>query len=78
VKPFTNLVSDKKSLGNVMARIRMVILYSMANKYNGLVAGTSTKAKFLLDILQNLVMVHQTSSPLEISIKLRSTSLQEN
>jgi len=47
VKPFTNLVSDKKSLGNVMARIRMVILYSMANKYNGLVAGTSNKSEIL-------------------------------
>lgn len=47
IKPFEKFVKDKKSLGNVMARIRMVILYSMANKMNGLVAGTSNKSEIL-------------------------------
>lgn len=47
VKPFKELVDDRKSLGNVMARIRMIILYSMANKMGALVAGTSNKSELL-------------------------------
>lgn len=47
VRPFEKFVKDKKSLGNVMARIRMIILYSMANQINGLVAGTSNKSEIL-------------------------------
>ena len=47
MQPFQNLVNDKKAFGNAMARIRMTILYSMANKYNGLVAGTSNKSEIL-------------------------------
>ncbi len=47
VRPFERLVKDRKSLGNVMARIRMIILYSMANQMNGLVAGTSNKSELL-------------------------------
>lgn len=44
---FTRYVNDMKTLGNVKARLRMVFLYSMANKFNGLVAGTSNKSELL-------------------------------
>ena len=38
---------DKKSLGNIMARTRMVILYAHANARNLLVLGTSNRSEFL-------------------------------
>lgn len=44
---FRKYSNDIKIIGNVMARIRMVFLYEMANKYNGLVAGTSNKSELL-------------------------------
>ncbi|CAB49089.1 NAD+ synthase [Pyrococcus abyssi] len=38
---------DKKSLGNVMARTRMMILYAHANSMNRMVLGTSNRSEFL-------------------------------
>ncbi len=38
---------DKRSLGNIMARTRMVILYAHANSKNYLVLGTSNRSEFL-------------------------------
>ncbi len=38
---------DKRSLGNVMARSRMILLYAHANQMNRLVLGTSNRSEFL-------------------------------
>ncbi len=38
---------DKRSLGNIMARARMVLLYAHANAKNYLVLGTSNRSEFL-------------------------------
>jgi len=38
---------DRRSLGNVMARTRMVLLYAHANARNLLVLGTSNRSEFL-------------------------------
>jgi len=38
---------DKRSLGNIMARTRMVLLYAHANEKNYLVLGTSNRSEFL-------------------------------
>ncbi|WP_297497543.1 NAD+ synthase [Thermococcus sp.] len=38
---------DKKSLGNIMARTRMALLYAHANALNRLVLGTSNRSEFL-------------------------------
>lgn len=38
---------DKRSLGNIMARTRMVLLYAHANARNYLVLGTSNRSEFL-------------------------------
>ncbi|WP_297535650.1 NAD+ synthase [Thermococcus sp.] len=38
---------DKKSLGNIMARVRMILLYAHANAKNYLVLGTSNRSEFL-------------------------------
>ncbi len=39
---------NRVRLGNIMARIRMIILFDLAKKHNGLVAGTENKSEFLL------------------------------
>ena len=39
---------DKKSQGNMMARIRSLLLYTVANIYNGLVIGTGDKSEILI------------------------------
>lgn len=41
-------IDDKVDIGNVMARVRMIILYYFARKYNALVAGTGNKTEYLL------------------------------
>jgi len=38
---------DKRSLGNIMSRARMVLLYAHANAKNYLVLGTSNRSEFL-------------------------------
>ncbi len=38
---------DKRSLGNIMARVRMVLLYAHANQLNRLVLGTSNRSELL-------------------------------
>ncbi len=38
---------NKRSLGNIMARTRMVLLYAHANQLNRLVLGTSNRSEFL-------------------------------
>ncbi|AHL23034.1 NAD+ synthase [Thermococcus nautili] len=38
---------DRRSLGNIMARTRMVLLYAHANEKNCLVLGTSNRSEFL-------------------------------
>lgn len=40
--------TDKIRLGNIMARVRMTILYDLAKKNNALVLGTEDKSEFLL------------------------------
>ncbi len=44
---FRKISQDNRVAGNVTARLRMVFLYEMANKMNGLVAGTSNKSELL-------------------------------
>ena len=41
-------LSDRVSLGNVKARIRMTVLYAIARERNRLVAGTGNKSELLL------------------------------
>ena len=38
---------DKRSLGNIMARARMILLYAHAKQLNRLVLGTSNRSEFL-------------------------------
>ncbi|AEH25300.1 NAD+ synthase [Pyrococcus yayanosii] len=38
---------DRKTLGNIMARARMILLYAYANSMNRLVLGTSNRSEFL-------------------------------
>jgi len=47
VDTFPIIASDNNRLvkGNIMARIRMVLLYQYANVYNGIVMGTTNKAE---------------------------------
>ncbi len=39
---------NRVRLGNIMARIRMIILFDLAKKHNGLVCGTENKSEALL------------------------------
>ena len=39
---------NRTRIGNIMARIRMIILYDLAKKHNALVCGTENKSEFLL------------------------------
>lgn len=39
---------DRVRMGNVMARMRMIVLYDQSNVFNGLVIGTSNKTEILL------------------------------
>lgn len=39
---------DRIRLGNIMARVRMIILFDLAKKYNALVCGTENKSEKLL------------------------------
>lgn len=39
---------DKVRLGNIMARVRMIILYDLAKKHNAMVCGTENKSEALL------------------------------
>ncbi|MFP3256163.1 MAG: NAD(+) synthase, partial [Thermoplasmata archaeon] len=47
ISPFREIYNDRKILGNIKARIRMVVLYSIANKENALVIGASNKSELL-------------------------------
>ncbi|MHB8360772.1 MAG: NAD+ synthase [Thermoplasmataceae archaeon] len=40
-------MGDEKTIGNLKARIRMTILYSIANLNNGLVIGTTNKSEYI-------------------------------
>ncbi|MCL4446950.1 MAG: NAD(+) synthase [Thermoplasmatales archaeon] len=44
---FSRISRSEKVTGNVKARLRMIYLYSKANEYRGLVAGTSNKSELL-------------------------------
>ncbi len=44
---FNKFSKDEKVVGNVKARLRMILLYAKANEYGGLVAGTSNKSELL-------------------------------
>ncbi len=48
ISPFRELAADRLSRANVSARVRMIILYSLAQKQGGLVVGTGDKSEFLL------------------------------
>ncbi|CEG12993.1 NH(3)-dependent NAD(+) synthetase [groundwater metagenome] len=39
---------DKKTIGNLTARVRMCLLYAIANKNNGIVCGTGDKSEILI------------------------------
>lgn len=41
-------IQDKDRFGNIMARVRMIILFDLAKKYNGLVCGTENKSEHYL------------------------------
>ncbi len=41
-------VMDELRRGNIMVRIRMILLYDLAKKYNSLVLGTENKTEYLL------------------------------
>ncbi|MEM1724915.1 MAG: NAD+ synthase [Thermoplasmata archaeon] len=47
IAPFREIYNDKKVLGNIKARMRMLILYSISNSENGLVIGASNKSELL-------------------------------
>ena len=40
-------ISDRKILGNVKSRTRMIILYSVSNSRNGMVIGTTNRTEYL-------------------------------
>ncbi len=51
--PVDSLVSSDKNIdnirrGNIMARVRMIILYDLAKKHQALVCGTENKTEYLL------------------------------
>ena len=39
---------DKQVIGNLSARVRMVLLYALANKHNGRVCGTGNRTEYFL------------------------------
>jgi NAD+ synthase len=39
---------DKVRIGNISARMRMIVLFDLAKKYNGMVCGTENKSEMLL------------------------------
>ena len=48
VLPFIRNQKDKVRVGNIMARVRMIILYDTAKQKNALVLGTENKSEYLL------------------------------
>lgn len=54
IKPIVDQIAtldrniDNIRLGNIMARVRMIILYDLAKKYHSLVSGTENKTEHLL------------------------------
>lgn len=48
ISSFRELASGNLARANVSARVRMIILYSLASRENGLVIGTSDKSELLL------------------------------
>ncbi|TSC53919.1 MAG: NAD+ synthase, partial [Microgenomates group bacterium LiPW_16] len=48
VVPKKETEPGKLRLGNIMARVRMIILYDLAKKHNALVCGTENKSEYLL------------------------------
>ncbi len=47
IEEFKKIYNERKVLGNIKARMRMLILYSIANNENGLVVGSSNKTELL-------------------------------
>lgn len=45
---FSTSEVNRARLGNIMARVRMIILYDLAKKHNSLVCGTENKSEFYL------------------------------
>jgi NAD synthase len=41
-------INNKLDIGNLRARVRMAIMYYYANRYNGIVAGTSDRSELLI------------------------------
>jgi NAD+ synthase len=48
IKSFDPLKLEKVALGNLMARVRMVVLYAKANQNNLLVLGTGNKSELMI------------------------------
>jgi NAD+ synthase len=88
IKKITNVSDENKvRLGNIMARIRMTILYDLAKKNNAMVMGTEDKSEFLLgyftrfgdeasdiEIIRHLykTQVYKLAEHLEVSEKITS------
>ncbi|MDA0986731.1 MAG: NAD+ synthase [Bacteroidetes bacterium] len=43
-----NKITNNQRAGNIMARLRMIVLYDISNRENALVVGTSNKTEYLL------------------------------
>lgn len=48
VAPFLENGMDKIRQGNIIARVRMIVLYDLAKKFNALVCGTENKSEYIL------------------------------
>ncbi len=48
MEQWNNGTINKVRLGNITARVRMIIVYDMAKKYQALVCGTENKSEYLL------------------------------
>lgn len=48
IHQFTNSPIHQLRLGNIMARVRMVLIYDLAKSYHALVCGTENKSEYLL------------------------------
>ncbi len=54
-----DLPSSKVDIGNTKSRIRMTVLYRVAEVYDVLVAGYTNAAELTLGMVTNMVMMQQ-------------------
>ena len=65
-------------VGNLMARIRMTILYYHANRDNRIVCGTSNRSEYMLGYAPSTVTMQPISSRSSTCTRQRSTWLQRS